>query len=82
VIYLAILVLTALVGFLRLWLKHQRLARNRYTDIDSFKSSLQRIATDPGRPGRSDGGPATLDPGRCQEAERRIEARRSAKARR
>jgi hypothetical protein len=43
VIYLLILVAAAAAG--RLWREHQRLGRNRYRDVGSYRGALQRIVS-------------------------------------
>jgi hypothetical protein len=89
---LLILVGTAAAGFLRLWLKHRRVVRNNYTDIDSYGATLQKLSTgataahprdtrhpEPARPPRhvlSPRRPPALDPAWREAALRRIEARR------
>ena len=44
-IYLLILVATAAAGSLQLWREHQRLVRNRYKDVGSYRGALQRIVS-------------------------------------
>jgi hypothetical protein len=93
---LLILVGTAAAAFLRLWLKHRRVVRNDYTDIDSHGASLRKLSGGPGqatvsdwRRPRSDrpvnhlrltSHPSSLDPPRREAALRRIEARRRGEA--
>jgi hypothetical protein len=43
VIYLLILVATAAAS--RLWRERQRLVRNRYRDVGSYRGALQRIVS-------------------------------------
>jgi hypothetical protein len=43
---LLILVGTAAAGLLRLWLKHRRVVRNNYTDIDSYGATLRKLSAE------------------------------------
>lgn len=45
--YLAIMIVVAAAGILRLWL-YQRKERTRLTSVDEFKSSLERISAGTG----------------------------------
>jgi hypothetical protein len=89
---LLILVGTAAAGLLRLWLKHRRVVRNNYTDIDSYGATLRKLSAEtaagqprdtrrpgPARPPRhavSARRPPPLDPPPREAALRRIEGRR------
>jgi hypothetical protein len=87
---LLILVGTAAAGLLRLWLKHRRVVRNNYTDIDSYGATLRKLSTGTGadispdgrRPRSGRRRPAShasslYPPVRPEAAPRRVVARRS-----
>jgi hypothetical protein len=42
-VYLAILVLVAAAGLLRLWLLHRRELRNARVDLDGLRARLERV---------------------------------------
>jgi hypothetical protein len=90
---LLILVGTAAAGLLRLWLKHRRVVRNNYTDIDSYGATLRKLSVGtaaghprdtrrpgPPRPPRHAAPLAPPDPARRDTAVPRIEAPRRGRA--